>query len=130
MSKYRIGYWNMKIITITELCYADDLIIIGETEKQLQNNIQVFNEELRKKNMKINIQKTKTMVIGNSEEKHSIELDGKYLEQVKSYKYLAVVINSKGNLEEEINERVAKTGRLFNSIKSSFLGKIKKYPLE
>ena len=123
MSKYRIGYWNMKIITITELCYADDLIIIGETEKQLQNNIKVFNEELRKKNMKINIQKTKTMVIGNSEEKHSIELDGKYLEQVKSYKYLGVVINRKGNLEEEINERVAKTGRLFNSIKSSLLGK-------
>lgn len=123
MSKYRIGYWNMKMITITELCYADDLIIIGETEKQLQNNINVFNQELKKKNMKINIQKTKTMVIGNLEEKHSIEIDGKYLEQVKCYKYLGVVINSKGNLEEEINERVAKTGRLFNSIKASFLGK-------
>ena len=118
----------MKIITIRELCYADDLIIIGGTEKQLQNNIKVFNEELRKKNMKINTQKTKTMVTGNSEEKHSIELDGKYLEQVKRYKYLGVVINSIGNLEEEINERVAKTGRLFNILNQVSWVK-EKYPL-
>lgn len=48
--------------------------------------------------MKLNIEKTKTMVTGKSEEKLIIELDKKYLEQIKSCKYMAVVINSKGNL--------------------------------
>lgn len=42
--------------------------------KQLHNNINVFNEEHKKKNTKINIQKIKTMMTGRSEEKHNIEL--------------------------------------------------------
>lgn len=41
------------------------------------------------------------MGIGKSEEKHNNkELDEKYLEPVKSRKYLGIVTNGKGNLEK------------------------------
>lgn len=60
---------------------------------------------------------------------NSLKLDEEYLEQIKRFKYLRVVINGKGDLEEEINERAAKTGRLsrtrsnLNSTESMFWGK-------
>lgn len=37
------------------------------------------NIELLKKNMKINLEKTKTMVIGTVELRHDIEIDGESL---------------------------------------------------
>lgn len=60
----------------------------------------------------------KNAVIENTEEEHNIKLDGKTLEQVKSYKHLREVMNINGNLEDEIiNENKVKTGRLFSNIK-------------
>jgi uncharacterized protein YukE len=123
LKPYNVGYWKLRCIRLTELCYADDLIILGETEKQLQENINNLNEGLKTLNMKINKQKTKTMIIGQQSKKHNIQIDDEALEQVDKFTYLGVIINKEGTLEDEINGRIAKTGRLYNSIKSNFLGK-------
>lgn len=48
---------------------------------------------------------------------------------MKQFKYLGSVISSEGTLEHEINERIEKTGRLFNAIKTNLLGK-KEVPVE
>lgn len=48
----------------------------------LQHNINVINEEPEKINMTINVNKTKIMVISNTEAIHNIKVECKNLEQI------------------------------------------------
>lgn len=45
------------------------------------------------------------------------------LTKIDKFKYLKVIINNEGRLEDKINKIIIKTGRLYNSIKSNFLNK-------
>ena len=51
-------------------------------------------------------------------------MEAQDIEQVGVFKYLGGIINSRGTLEGEINERIAKTEKLHNAIKTSFPSKI------
>lgn len=48
---------------LTEVIFADDLVIVANSEKKLQDNLKVLDNELTKLNMKINLDKTKNMII-------------------------------------------------------------------
>ena len=120
---YNIGYWRMGLVNVSELCYADDMVIIARTDIDLQHNMNRLCTELNKYNMNINRSKTKTMIVGTTEKFHQISVENIVLEQVNTYKYLGVIINSEGNNKDEINERTIKAGKMFNAIKTSFLGK-------
>lgn len=41
--EYTVGFWKMQKINITELCYADVMAIIGDTERNLQHNMNLMN---------------------------------------------------------------------------------------
>ena len=47
------------------LSFADDLILFGKSEKDLQHNINIVNNVLTKRGMGINAKKTKTMFVSN-----------------------------------------------------------------
>lgn len=120
---YILGNWKMEKVKLTELAYADDMAIIGKNANDLQHNLNVYNRELKKKNMKINKDKTKTMLISNRKEQHHIQIEGITLEQVDKFKYLGSTLNFEGKIEDEISERLEATGRLFNAMKTKFLSK-------
>lgn len=63
------------------------------------------------------------MVKGMSEGRRNIDIDGECLEQVNKFKQLRAMVNSKGTLKAEINERTAATRKLLNAIKSNFFEK-------
>jgi hypothetical protein len=73
--------------------------------------------------MKINKEKTKTMIISKDIQTHSINIEDTQIEQVEKFKYLGVILSRDGKMDEEIRERTAAAGRLFNAIKTPFLGK-------
>ena len=57
--------------------------------------------------MKINVKKTKTMVISRELGKTvNIAIDGKLVEQVDRFKYLGVVITDDGRSLQSIKERI------------------------
>lgn len=72
--------------------------------------------------MNINTDKTKTMIIGKEEKEHLIKLEDRRIQQIEKFKYLGTVISWDGRTDNEIMERTAATGRVFNSIKTTFLG--------
>lgn len=121
--KYKIGRRRMEMVQISELLYADDLVLLAGSERELQYNVDTYIREMQKVNMRINIEKTKTMIVGPTERKHEITIGGKTVEQVSNFKYLGSCISSNGKIDEEINERTATGGKIFNSIKTNFLGK-------
>ena len=55
----------------------------------------LWKQVLKKRNMNINVQKTKIIILGGKESVE-IEVEGIKLEQVKSFKYLGVQIQNDG----------------------------------
>ena len=77
--------------------YADDLVILAQTEEDLQNSLNNLSNYCNQWKLDININKTKCIVFnrGNGICKANISVGNKPIENVKSLKYLGFTINSK-----------------------------------
>ena len=82
---------------INILMYADDLVMLSQSEDQLQKNMSLLNAYCANWNLEINTKKTKTMVFnrGNKLCKTRIFLNNKLIECVKEFKYLGYYVSSK-----------------------------------
>ena len=67
---------------INNLRYADDTILMAESEKELKSLLMKVKEESEKVGLKLNIQKTKIMV---SSPITSWQIDGETVETVSDY---------------------------------------------
>ncbi|XP_031340877.1 uncharacterized protein LOC116168986 [Photinus pyralis] len=52
-----------------------------------------------------------------------ITIDEERIEQVDKYKYLGVLIQREGNMEEEVNERLSNAAKLYHTLSKTFLTK-------
>ena len=74
---------------VSDARFADDRGMVAGTEMGLQRLMNKLNDTAENFGMKINIQKTKTMVVHwDGGGVVNITVDGKRIEQVKSFKYL------------------------------------------
>ena len=73
--------------SINNLRYADDTVLIAESEGSLQAMLDEVNEAGKTFNMKMNAKKTKTMIITKKENKPTINItiDGTDIEQVTNF---------------------------------------------
>jgi hypothetical protein len=84
---------------ITCLMYADDLVLFSESATGLQNSINKTVEYCYNYGLEVNISKTKTMQINrNSNILHNFHIGQEPLENVENYKYLGLIVNCKGSL--------------------------------
>ena len=67
---------------INNLRYADDTILMAESEKELKSLLKKVKEESEKVGLKLNIQKTKIMTFGPIT---SWEIDGETVETVSDF---------------------------------------------
>ena len=93
---------------ITNLRYADDTALIAESAQGLQQIVDVVKSESLKRGLKMNIKKTKTMVIIREPENPQVDIkvDGTTLEQVQTFKYLGQTITSDGRSDTAIRQRI------------------------
>ena len=75
--KYKLEYRLPGEISIT-LRYADDTTLMAESEEELQSLLMKVEEESKKVDLKLNIQKTKIMASGPIP---SWQIDGEIMEQ-------------------------------------------------
>ena len=73
--------------------------------------------------MKINIKKTKVMVVGNQKKNVNIEINGERIEQVDAFKYLGTTIQNEGDTANEIDERISSATKLFYALARPFIGR-------
>ena len=65
--------------------------------------------------MKINVKKTKVMVVSRGEGKAvNLTIDGHKVEQIKTFKYLGVIVTENGSCIEEVKARIGMTKVAFN----------------
>ena len=86
---------------INNLRYADDTILIAETEEELKSLLMKLKEESEKTGLKLNIQKMKIMVSGPIT---SWQIDGETVETVTEFIFLGSKITADGDCSHEIKK--------------------------
>ena len=84
---------------INNLRYADDTILMAESEGELQSLLMKVKEESEKVGLKLNIQKTKIMAFGPIT---SRQIDGETMEIVTDFTFLGSKITVNGDCSHEI----------------------------
>lgn len=117
--------WERKGISLegcnlNHLRFADDIVLVAETAKELEELIRQLNNESTKVGLHMNASKTKIMT--NSHQV-PIMIEGKNIDYVNQYIYLGKQMSfSKSNNEEEVERRVGLTWRRFWSLKEILKG--------
>ena len=96
-------------VNYTNIRFADDTIVVAETEEELQKMIESINTACEEYGMALNAKKTKTMLISKFDEDKTckVQVNGTELEQVKKYKYLGTMVTSDGRSLVEVKRRIA-----------------------
>ena len=80
-------------VKMKDIRFADDQVVIAETEEGLQKLVDSLHTTIGRYNMKMNIKKTKVMRISRKGEGNmDIYINGNKIDQVKSFKYLGTEI--------------------------------------
>ena len=84
---------------INNLRYADDTILMAESEQELKSLLMKVKEESEKVGLKLNIQKTNIMASGSIT---SWEIDGETVERVSDFNFGGSKITADGDCSHEI----------------------------
>jgi hypothetical protein len=99
---------NISGFTINNLRFADDIVIIAETQDELQTLVNRVQEASSNFGLKINISKTQVQVISKQKQTLTISIDTQKLEQVPTFVYLGGTITEIGTCEEDVKNRISK----------------------
>ena len=88
---------------INNLRYAEDTILMAESEEELKNLLMKVKEESEKASLKFNIQKAKIMASGPIT---SWQIDGQTMETVRDFIFLDSKITADGDCSHEIKRHL------------------------
>lgn len=96
-------------ITINNLRYADDTVLLAETLEDLQTIINKIVEVSEEYGLTLNTNKTKYMLITKSTlDNSNMYVKVQPIERVRKYNYLGTVINEESNSSQKIQIRIEK----------------------
>ena len=102
---------------INKLRYADDTILMAESEEELKSLLMKVKEESEKVGLKLNIQKTKIMA---SSPITSCEIDGETVETVSDYIFLGSNITADGDCSHKIKRCLLLARKVMTNLDSIF----------
>ena len=81
------------------ILYADDTVILSESESDLQAQLVAFHEYCLTWKLKVNIDKTKIVIFGSGRtpQNLSFKYNGSEIEVVKNFNYLGIIFSKTGN---------------------------------
>ena len=101
---------------LTHLRFADDIVLIGTSKKDVEQRLEELNRASEAVGLRINRSKTKWMSYSKTGER--IKLDGEEIERVDKYVYLGQELSEdhQQGLRGEISRRIKAAWCSFNSI--------------
>ncbi|XP_057652394.1 uncharacterized protein LOC130891583 [Diorhabda carinulata] len=109
---YRMGTYKINI-----LCYADDAVLIAESEYDPQIILHAFSKRAENLNMEISISKTKCMTIAKEPLRGKLTIDNTTIDQIMYFEYLGCKITRTGFLEDEVRRQVNKAATVSRHLK-------------
>ena len=100
---------------IKNLRYADDTILMAESEVELKSLLMKVKEESEKAGLKLNIQKTKIIASGPIT---SWQIDGKTMETVIHFIFLGSRITADGDCSHEIKRHLLLGSKVITNLDS------------
>lgn len=94
------------------LCYADDAVLLAESEDDLQRLLYRFNLTAKRLNMQISSEKTQAMVISKDPIRCKLVVDECIVDQVMNFNYLGVQASSSRNTVNEVDNQIRKAVRI------------------
>lgn len=113
-----------------ELLFADDLVIVADTEEELQQRFIAWKHNLERRGMKVNTNKTEVMISsreGNEDINITAE-DGQRIEQTREFKYLGSILAEEGGTEKAVRQRVKAVWQKWREVSGVILDR--KIPLK
>lgn len=110
---YQMGNYKTSI-----LCYADDAILLSPTVDGLQRMLYQLQQTTSTFNLRISVEKTKSMMFGSDLRRCKLALYDRPIEQVTEFRYLGVELTSYNNIKETMQQiqKGLKTAAALNSI--------------
>ena len=102
---------------INNLRYADDTILMVESEEELKSLLMKVKEESEKVGLKLNIQNTKIMA---SSPITPCEIDGETVERVSDFIFLGSKITADGDCSHEIKRHLLLGRKVLTNLDSIF----------
>ena len=101
------------------LRYADDTVLMGESEEQLQKLLDIVVLKSEEMGLSLNVKKTECMVVSKKSPNPKCTLisKGEQIKQVTKFKYLGYLITSDGRCTTEIRKRIAMAKDTFQRMK-------------
>ena len=102
-------------VTINNLRYADDTVLLAESDRDLQKIVDVIKDKSARFGLLMNVKKTKTVVFSKYDNvpKIRITIDDKLVEQVQ---YLGVLVTEDGRSEKELVRRITLAKKKFSEM--------------
>jgi len=97
--------------------FADDTILMAESEEELKSLLMKVKEESEKVDLKLNIQKTKIMA---SSPITSWQIDGEIVETVADFIFLGSKITADGDCSHEIKRRLLLGRKVMTNLDNIF----------
>ena len=102
---------------ISNFRYADDTILMAESEEELKSLLMKLKEKSEKVGLKLNIHKTKIMTSGPIT---SWQIDGETVETVADFIFLGSKITADGGCSHEIKRRLLLGRKVMTNLDSIF----------
>ena len=87
------------------LLYADDVVLMSESSKGLQNALNILKDYCEKWNLEVNIEKTKVIIFNKSGKilkNFSFSYGDKVIQLTNEYKYLGIIFKASGTFSDAI----------------------------
>ena len=96
------------------LMFADDTVLVGDSEEKLQRLVKEFESVCKKRKLKVNVSKSKVMKVNGKQgdREMNVSMEGGRMEEVGSYKYLGVNVTEDGKMKEEVSHRIGEARRV------------------
>jgi hypothetical protein len=101
---------------LEDLDFADDISLLSHSVEDAQLKLARLSEVAEQVGLKINVDKTQTMILNLSNE-HLIELRGRELTAVERFSYLGSVVSMTGGTDEDVRARIAKAQFAFSTLR-------------
>ena len=106
---------------LRKMMYADDLAIIAEIKQELQEVLDEWKGVFERHGLRLSLEKTEVMWVGNQTEELNIRLDGKEIKQVDGFVYLGGMVTEDGHSEAEVRRRTQAEANVWRKVEGVML---------
>uniref|UniRef100_A0A8C6NUV0 Reverse transcriptase domain-containing protein n=1 Tax=Nothobranchius furzeri TaxID=105023 RepID=A0A8C6NUV0_NOTFU len=110
-------------LRIRSLLFADDVVLLASSERDLQLSLERFAAECEAAGMRISSSKSETTVLIQKRVECLLRVRDEVLPQVEEFKYLGVLFTSEGKLVHEIDRRIGAASAVMRALYRSVVMK-------